>query len=139
MNREFIEKKLSACLRYVERLEGIVLHSDEEITNDFLKLHALERLIQLIVDEIIDVNTHIIRNSALETPDDFQGSFATLASGGILPEQFAQKIAPVVGPRNRLVHRYEEIDATGLIRMARDERNDFRKYAKYITEFLEKK
>lgn len=136
-NREFIERKLDAILRYAKHLDSVLGFSDEEIGADFLKLHALERIIQLIVDEIVDINTHIIRRSTIETPDDFQGSFVALARGGILPEEFARKIAPTVGLRNRLVHRYEEIDPALLIHMARAEKDDFGTYVKHINAFLQ--
>lgn len=138
-NREFIERKLDAILRYAKRLDSVLEFSDEEIRADFLKLHALERLVQLVVDEIVDINTHIIRRSTLETPDNFQGSFATLSEGDMLPEEFAKKIAPIVGLRNRLVHRYEEINPELLTQMAREEKDDIKNYVKHIINFLEKK
>lgn len=125
-HREFVERKLDAILHYAKQLDHVLGFSDEEVRSDFLKLHTLERLVQLIVDEMVDINTHIIRRSTLETPDNFQGSFTTLAQGNILPNEFASKIAPMVGLRNRLVHRYEEIDTMLLINMARAEKDDIR-------------
>jgi len=138
-NREFIERKLDAILHYAKQLDHVLEFSDEEVRADFLKLHTLERLVQLTVDEMVDINTHIIRHNSLETPDDFQGSFGTLARGEILPEVFAKKISPMVGLRNRLVHRYEKIDSALLIHMVREEYDDIGLYVKYINTFLRKK
>lgn len=135
----FIETKLFYIQGYFKELEDILAYSDQEIKKDFLKIRALERILQLIVDEIIDINNHIIRYARLNIPDDFQSSFLILAENKIFPKHFAEKIAPVVGLRNRLVHRYEKVDLHILLDSIRKNKVDFREYVKYIFEFLKKK
>src|SRR3989338_8182597 len=115
LDRIFIEAKLRPIGVYEKRLQTLLDHTDQEIIKKFELFHALERLIQLIVDEMIDINTHIIRRMPFHAPDDFQGTFLILAEHSILPQRFADRLAPIVGLRNRLVHRYEEIDKTILI------------------------
>ena len=132
VNPQFIESKLEHIAEYVKRLDIVFGYPNEEIRSDFFKLNTLERLIQLIVDEMVDINTHIIRYSDAKTPDDFQSSFRILAEMGILPFDFAERIAPTVGLRNRLVHRYEEIKPELLISAAKSEKDDFREYVKHI-------
>lgn len=138
IDKAFLEAKLSYIQTYYQELANVLLYSDEEIMQDFLKLRATERILQLIVDEIIDINNHIIRYSNLSVPDDFQGSFMILSDNKILPEDFAGRIAPVVGVRNRLVHRYEKIDLNILLDAVRKNKEDFREYVKYIFAFLTK-
>ena len=43
----------------------------------------------------------------------------------ILPANFAQKLAPVVGLRNRIVHRYEELNKELFIKIFRKNLPDF--------------
>ncbi len=136
LDREFIERKLDAIQLYYGRLQKVLESSDQQIIGDYLKLHALERLLQLVVDEMIDVNTHVIRHSDLDTPDDFQSSFRILAEGGMFPRDFADRIAPTVGLRNRLVHRYETVDPHTLVRMTRKEFDDFKTYVQHIRAHL---
>ena len=136
LDKEFIERKLDAITLYDERAEQILQSSESEILADFLKLHSLERLIQLIVDEMVDINTHIIRHGNFETPDDFQSSFRVLADADVFPHKFADQIAPTVGLRNRLVHRYDSVNPDVLIRMSKKEADDFRAYVKYIRAVL---
>ncbi len=59
-----------------------------------------------------------------------------LAENKILPQAFAERIAPVVGLRNRLVHRYEKIDLDILLDTIRKNKKDFKEYTKHIFEFL---
>ncbi len=136
IDKRFVETKLSNVQAYFKELGNTLAYSDQEIKKDFLKLRALERILQLIVDEIVDINNHIIRYANLRIPDDFQSSFLVLAENKILPEGFAKSIAPVVGLRNRLVHRYEKIDLDILLNATRKKKRDFKEYVKHIFEFL---
>src|SRR4030042_3836598 len=132
IDKKFVEKKLSYIQAYYQELENVLGYSDQEIKGDTLRLRALERIIQLIVDEIIDINNHIIRYAQLRVPEDFQTVFLILAENKILPEGFARKIAPVIGVRNRLVHRYEKVDVDILLDMIRKSKDDFKQYVKHI-------
>ncbi|MCD5396095.1 MAG: DUF86 domain-containing protein [Candidatus Pacebacteria bacterium] len=139
LNKAFIEQKLDKIKNYYKELEKILEIEDSQIIENTINLRAIERIFQLIVDEMIDINLHLIRELNLSSPQDFQSGFEILAKGKILPYDFARKIAPVVGLRNRLVHRYEEIDRKFFLRQVGEEREDFIKYIRYIEEFLNKK
>ncbi len=136
IDKSFVEVKLSYIQSYYQELETVLVYRDQEIKEDKLKLRALERIIQLIVDEMIDINNHFIRYAKLRVPGDFQSTFLVLAENSILPQEFAAKLAPVVGLRNRLVHRYEEVDINILLNAIRKSRNDFKEYVRYIIKYL---
>jgi len=136
IDRKFVETKLAYVRAYCQELEAVLDFLDQEIKGDILRLRALERIIQLIVDEIIDINNHIIRYAQLRVPEDFQSAFLILAENKILPERFARKIAPVVGLRNRLVHRYEKVDVGILLDTIRKSKGDFKNYVKHILKYL---
>lgn len=136
IDRKFTETKLSYIQAYYQELESVLVYPDQEIKGDILKLRALERIIQLIVGEIIDINNHIIRYAQLRIPEDFQSAFLILAENKILPEGFARKVAPVIGVRNRLVHRYEKVDVDILLDMIRRSKDDFKQYVKHILEYV---
>ncbi|MFQ5661822.1 MAG: DUF86 domain-containing protein [Candidatus Paceibacteria bacterium] len=138
-SKEFIYKKLEAITGYTKELSDFLeLNTDEQIMSDSGKLHISERLVQLIVDNMIDINQHFIRELNLEIPDDLQGSFFILGENDILPKEFAFKIAPVTGVRNILVHQYEKLDKEMFIHNIRRNFSDFEKYAQYIVKYLEK-
>lgn len=136
INTQFIEEKLRIISLYFQRMENVLIFSDSDIKDDYLKFHTLERLVQLIVDEMVDINTHIIRYASLRAPDDFQSTFLVLAGNKILSQDLADRLAPIVGLRNRLVHRYEAVDLATLISMARKEKDDIREYVSSIGEYI---
>lgn len=138
LNRNFIEEKITLIEEYFYEMEDIIKLDKEEILNDITKLRALERDFQLIVDEMLDINLHFIRELDLKSPNDFQNTFEILADNKILPVGFSEKFAPVVGTRNILVHRYEKVDKKLFISQLKNERKDFLEYLRLINEYLKK-
>lgn len=138
LDKNFVREKNEKIKEYLQEIEEIIKLDTKEILEDIRNLRTLERDFQLIVDEIIDINLHFIRELELKSPKDFQSTFEILAEGKILPMDFAIKIAPVVGLRNKLVHRYEKIDRKFFVEQFKKESKDFIKYIKYINQYLEK-
>lgn len=138
-NKAFISEKLAEIIKYQEELKQHLNFSDQEILKDSGKMHIAERLFQLIVDLMLDINNHFIKELKLELADDFQGTFYVLGKHNILDNDFAQKIAPVVGVRNRIVHGYEKLDKNRFIGELRQNHTDFDKYIVSIKKYSEQK
>jgi len=119
-------------------MEGIILKlSVKEILNDYTKLRTLERNFQLIVDEMTDINLYLIKERELNSPSDFQSSFEILGEAKILPYDFAIKIAPVVGLRNKIVHRYEEVDRKFFIDQVKKDYKDFIEFVRIVSKYID--
>lgn len=137
-SKSFVVKKLEELTGYLREIDNLFKLSDKKITSDSGKLHIAERLLQLAVDTMIDINQHFIKELELEISEDFQGTFYELSKNKIIPLEFAKKIAPSVGLRNRVVHRYESLDKQLFVSTFRKHRDDFKKYCKFITKRLAK-
>jgi len=133
-----VDEKIKRVKGYLEEIKPLLKFSVQEILDDFTKLRTLERNFQLIVDEIIDVNQHFIKELGFDISNDLEGTFHILGENKVLPEDFALKISPVVGLRNRLVHRYEKLDPKVFIETFQKEYADFEEYIKFIINYLEK-
>jgi uncharacterized protein YutE (UPF0331/DUF86 family) len=134
LDKDLIVKKLALIGEYLEELEPLTAQGEGALLADKLKYHTAERLFQLVVDTMIDINTHIIRGLNLAAPDDPQSTFITLGDGGVLPQDFAKKVAPIVGLRNAVVHRYETVSVKRFVHELVRDFNDFKTYATAITE-----
>jgi len=139
LSKDLVNEKLELIKEYLEELNSIINMDQEEILANPVNLRALERNFQLIVDEILDINLHFIRELELKPPSDFQNTFEILGTADILPLEFAAKIAPVVGLRNRIVHRYEDIDRKFLIGQVKKEYGDFIEYIRLISAYFKPK
>ena len=134
LDLNIIQSRLAAIKKSLGILEPIL----PKVSVGSLEMYAVERLFQLVVDAAIDINTHIITRSDLETPDDYQGTFSILADNKIIPREFADKVYKSVGLRNLLVHGYEKVDKSKSLGDIASGINQYAEYMKYIEEFTEK-
>lgn len=142
IDKEIIQSKFEYIKKYLKEIHPLLKEDTKVLLNESgqTKLRALERLFQLIVDTALDISTHIIAESDFQIPDDQQSSFIILAKNKVLPYEFAEKIAPSVGLRNRIVHKYddEEMDVKRMIGYIKNNLSDYVEYMKHIKEFIEK-
>ena len=111
----------------------------EEISKDYDKHKVIERIFEIIINEAIDINQHLIAESDLgKLPFDFKTSFTLLSKLEIYPEDFGLKIAQSVGLRNILVHQYRELDEKIFYESIELCLKQYYQYCDYILKYLEK-
>jgi len=94
-------------------------------------------MIEIIVNEAIDINQHIIVNLSLkELPFDFRHSFLHLTELNVYPDEFAQQISNSVGLRNILVHQYRDLDEEIFVESISHTLDQYDKYCTYIMDFI---
>lgn len=138
LNKDLIKTKMRSIQEYLLEIEPILSLPKNQIISSVEKLRTLERNFQLIVDAMLDINIHFIRELEFSSPDNLKSTFVILAEGKILPFDFTEKISPVVGLRNILVHGYEKVDRGLFVDSFQKNRKDFDEYLRTINSFLEK-
>lgn len=136
IDKEIVKSKIRDIIVYLKEIEPILELNYKDIVKDLFKLRTLERNFQLIVDTMVDINTHIISRKNLKVPDDFQSTFTVLGENKVIPMDFAFKIAPVVGMRNRVVHKYGDFDKKKFITDLKKGTTDFKEYCRYAEKYL---
>lgn len=139
IDKTLITTKLNDVKTYLKEVEPILTLPSHGIVKDYLKLRTLERDFQLIVDTMIEINTHIISRLQLTVGDDYQSTFEILGENKVIPMEFALRIAPVVGLRNKVVHKYGRVDKKQMIEELKAGSKDFRAFIKIVQKFLNKK
>jgi uncharacterized protein YutE (UPF0331/DUF86 family) len=112
---EFVRRKLHLIAEDLGRLARFRKESFAEVTGDFVKLAAVERLLERIVMRAIDVNEHLLGELATGREEKvvrltYRDTFLRLADHDVYPRAFAEQIAPSAGLRNILVHDYNDVD-----------------------------
>ena len=138
-NKELIQNKINKIESYIRELEPILKLESNDIVGNYTKLRTLERDFQLVVDTVIDINTHLISTENLRAPEDATETFFILGEAGILPADFVKKFSPVAGLRNIIVHDYEKVDVEKLVDDIKNDIGQFGEYAVYIDNFVDKK
>ena len=139
MDTILLTKKIKQLEESLAELKDLCREEVSEILSNYRGYRTAERLFQLIVDTCVDINIHLIREKTGQVPDDLESTFIALGEAGILDPTFAVKIAPVVGLRNRIVHRYDTLDRRTFIETVKKEQADFDTYLEKITALVKNK
>ncbi|CAN5836269.1 hypothetical protein BH23GEM3_BH23GEM3_00750 [soil metagenome] len=140
---EYVKRKLHLIAEDLGRLAHFRDASLEKITGDFVKLAAVERMIERIVMRAIDVNEYLI--SALATGQEekiawlmYRETFLRLSALDVYPAEFAERIAKSAGLRDILVHDYNDVDRRIVHGSIRSCLEDYDRYVEAVDAFLER-
>lgn len=135
-DRAVIERRLVHLLESVEVLKELSQEPLEYFQSDRRARWGLERGLQTCIQAVLDIAGHITATSGRTVPDEYKAGILALADMGVLPRDFANRIAPMAGLRNILVHEYLEVDLEVLKAILTERLNDFVEFSVYIEDHL---
>lgn len=95
VNQVFITEKARLLAEYLRKAKDIFGAFDDAAILGSDSVYVLERMFQLSVEVLIDINNYFIKELEIEPPEDLESGFVTLAGKGVLPKDFAEKIKPI--------------------------------------------
>ncbi|MDP3989076.1 MAG: DUF86 domain-containing protein [bacterium] len=117
MDIHITERKLDHMRSFVQNLREYTEVPVEEFHDATIAARAAEREFQLFVDNAIDINTMLIRDSGKPIPDTYYKTFIELGTIGVLAHDTATQLANCARMRNILVHEYDiEVDVSKFYR-----------------------
>lgn len=105
-----IEPKLAMLRRLLRQLAELGPFDESRLTSDWPNALAAERILTLLVDVAVSINSHVSSAVLGESPPDYAKSFAFAARAGMIDADLAATLRPSAGTRNVLVHAYLDID-----------------------------
>jgi len=108
-----------------------------EIQGDLYFKDIIERNFEVAAQCVLDISNRVIALAEGEKPIDYFTAILILGDLGILPKDFAQKLAPIAGFRNILVHLYLEVD-WNIVYQQLHQLSDLYKFIEYIQHWLNK-
>ncbi len=130
-----IRRHVAALRESIGRLRGI-RGVDETALRTRIELRwAVERGLQVCVQNALDIATHIAAGSGMDTPD-YASAIDRLGELGVLQPAFAARLRPMAGFRNVLVHAYLETDPAIVIRVLREGLDEIEKFAGCVEKWL---
>jgi uncharacterized protein YutE (UPF0331/DUF86 family) len=136
LDREIIQRKLSIIVENLKALEPIQRLQPDEYIRDLYRRKATERLLQEMIEAAVDINTHLIVESGAAAPEDYYQSFIRAGEIGVLSPDLALKLAPSAGLRNRIIHEYNGIDHSIILKSVTMAEESYPAYVKEISEAL---
>lgn len=99
---------------------------------------AIERLLQVSIEEVINIGNHLISGLGLTRPDTYREIFIVLEKEKIIDQKLSEELQRFAVFRNRLVHLYWKIgEAEFKGQLAKI--NLLRDFVKVITRVLKSK
>jgi uncharacterized protein YutE (UPF0331/DUF86 family) len=133
-----VTERLEALKAYLAELDHYAQYSLGELTTDFVKYRAVERSLQLAAQAVVDIATHIISADYNARVEDYRQAIESLGKEGVLPSAFAERLAPIAGFRNILVHEYLAVDPIKLYDMLIHGRTDLQEFGHRVVKYLQR-
>jgi len=122
----------------LKKLEPFKAKKKEELLQDLYLQDIIERNLEVAAQAVIDIANRIISLEGLEKPRDYYGAIIRLGEAGILSFEFSEKLAPIAGFRNILVHDYLDINWDEVYNNLH-QLNDLSHFMKQIKNWMKKK
>ena len=124
--------KAQVVKQNLDELERIPRATIDDFNADPRNLQATMHLLQTSIQALIDIGSFYCARFGLPTPRSSHEVFVRLEESGRLPKGTADRMAPLVGVRNRLVHLYDRIDPSRVFDILTRRRSELADYLRLI-------
>lgn len=135
MDRTPIAARLSAISESLRALRTLRPLTRQQLVGDAMLVAAAERHFQVAIQACLDIGS-ILLTDAPRPPSTYRAIFPALARLGVMPEDFAERLAEMAAFRNVLVHLYLEVDPDLLYTYLQEALDDLERYMQYVAEYL---
>ncbi|MGF1648092.1 MAG: DUF86 domain-containing protein [Kineosporiaceae bacterium] len=136
LDRDSVAGKLRLMVPLIDRLADLVDVTGEDLQRDLDRRLVVERILSVLVDTAVAVNGHLSGAAGVPVPEDYRSSFAAAAAVGAIPDDLARRLAPSAGLRNRLAHRYGEVDLDIVAAAVPQAHADYGEYVRRVSAWL---
>lgn len=105
-----IKDKISEIEKFLAYLKEMTPSSIEEYKSDIKTRSACERIVEKIVEAMVDLAFLVIKSKKFDIPQDDIDAFRILMNKGVISKELALKLGDAKGMRNIIAHEYSKID-----------------------------
>jgi uncharacterized protein YutE (UPF0331/DUF86 family) len=136
LDLDSIRLRLALILDYLSEIEPLAsMGRDEFLSNRYMQ-RAAERLLEITVQAAIDTNNHLLKEQFGLAISSNAIGFQELSRYAVISEELANQLADSGRLRNRLAHRYYEIDYEILFAILSKVLEHYPQYAQQIENFI---
>ena len=138
LNREMIENRLTNMRNCLIEMHKLAKLFKGEFLSDVRNWAACETFLRHALEDVFDIDRHILaRIGGFESGLEYKSIAKGLGDKGVVSQEMAQKLVPIAGYRNRLVHFYQEITPEELYDIIQNDLPDIEDFITEIENFLE--
>lgn len=136
MKNGIVARKMKEMQETLDRLRPYLPRSFEELSADWGRQKILERVLQVLVEAMVDIGERLVALSAATPCETSAEVMARLQDLGVIAD--ASRYVPMVRFRTFLVHQYEHVDLTILYSLVTKRLNDFEVFMSEIRQYVER-
>jgi uncharacterized protein YutE (UPF0331/DUF86 family) len=136
-DRQTLARKLEYLRKQLDLLEGYRTLPQQDLLVAVEKRLAVERLLELSIQSVIDVSRLLVTLEDWRRPRDERDALLLLTERAVLEPELADRLLKAKGFRNVLVHEYVELDPDLLHAHLRDDVGDLWGFARSIAGWLQ--
>jgi uncharacterized protein YutE (UPF0331/DUF86 family) len=133
-----ILERLHALDEYIRLLQPYREWNIRRLTEDRIIYGGVLHYLQLSVQVVMDISTHLNIELDWERTADYKGAVLSLGKHGVLPPEFAERISGLTGFRNILVHEYLTVDPLKVQGALQEGLEDLKKFIVHIADFMQR-
>jgi uncharacterized protein YutE (UPF0331/DUF86 family) len=133
---ERIEKLVSAMREAVLILRELGAMKESEFLGDKHKGSSAKYNFIVAIEAAIDLASHLISRKGFRAPEDYSDTFRVLREAGVIESDFALELEKMARFRNRLVHRYWDVDPKEVWKILHDKVDDVEKYITHVGAYV---
>ncbi len=134
-DRELVEKKLARIVTCVSELQS--LGRPERMHDDVREERFIEHTLQLAIQAVLDVASHIVSDESLGEPETNRGLFDRLERGGWVERELAGRLSLMAGFRNVLVHGYDDVNLNVVEDVVKNRLGDLLTFVEAVTRRMQ--
>lgn len=104
--QKLLSEYLEACLRLRELSQLAFI----DFSSDPHKVASAKYHLIIAIEAATDLCNYIIAKNSLRVPEDYADTFRIMGENSLIPPDFTSTLEKVAKFRNRLVHRYWDVD-----------------------------
>ena len=137
VDAEVVLARLAALRTNLTRLQKCIEPGRAAFVADEDLYLKAERCLQLALQAMLDIGTHIIASEGLARPAAYEEVVPELGRAGMLSAPLVERLRGAAGMRNILVHDYLRLDYERLFDTIHDGIPDLEEFAQEIAQLLE--
>lgn len=131
-----IDQKLMFMNTCLNKLKRLKLFSKNEFLQDFTKVDSAKYLLQVSIEAMLDISSHLIARNRWGKPKDNKEHFQILADNGIIDNKDVSVYFNMARFRNRIVHMYFNISDEMIYDIVQNNIDDFERFIGNIVSTL---
>lgn len=136
MNPEQVQAKLALLADAIAKLRALPQSTIDEFRADDRNIDAALRRLQVAIQILIDVGSHVVAELGLGAPETSLDILDRLERAGRLPTGTAASFRKVFSFRNRVVHLYDRVDDTMVYEIVTQHLTDLEHLATLLIDAL---